>query len=91
MSYFCPFVQDECRTDCIFYGGYFDDNDKDNCELYDGINTIRSLSAPDSYLDKKLNEIKSKLTDIECNTSSDQTESSSINDTLEEIKNLLKK
>lgn len=91
MKFYCPFAKTECRSDCIFYGGYLDENDKDNCELYDGINTIRSLAAPNSYLDTRIDEIHSQLRNIEYNTSSDQTDSSEILDKLNDIKEFLMK
>ncbi len=68
MKLFCPFVNGDCRPNCIFNGNYFEEGDPENCHLNDAIETIRSLQAPDNEIDKRQQEILSALNNISSHT-----------------------
>ncbi len=69
MKLFCPLVNGDCKTNCIFNGNYFKEGDLGNCHLNDAIETIRSLQAPDNEIDKRQQEILSAVKDISFNSS----------------------
>lgn len=87
----CPFRNDVCTFDCVFNNGTADLDDSDVCNLTLISQFCGSWLSPDSDFDKQTKDMISKLSDIETNTSSDQTSSAQILDTLTEIKNLLSK
>lgn len=84
---FCPFINDTCNEKCMYRGHNIEL--PDDCYLYDAVQTLRSLQAPDNQIDKRLQAIESELSSINCNTSSDQTDSYRILGEVEEIKGLL--
>lgn len=90
MDMFCPFIQTECRDDCIFNCSDYEEHEKEKCRLYDGIEVLRSFQAPNNQVDNRQQEIISELERISSNTGYDQTDSSSINSTLDDIKSLLR-
>lgn len=87
----CPFLQGECDYNCVFNNNCFDDGDKENCDLLDAVQTIRSFQAPDNQVDKRQQEMISELENIRSNTGSDTTDSYYIKELLENIKELLEK
>lgn len=80
---FCPFAKGPCKSECLFNNGCFDLGNADNCDLKDAVLTIRSLGEHGSQIDKRLSA-------IEDNTSSDQTESYGIKSVLRDIEGLIK-
>lgn len=86
---FCPFINGVCNDECIFRGCNIDL--PDDCDLYDAIKTLQSLQAPGNQIDIRLSSIEDKLSNIECNTGYDQTDSSYIKSEVEDIKLLLDK
>lgn len=90
MGMFCPFIQTECRDNCIFNCCEYEKPEREDCRLYDGIEVLRSFRAPENQVDKRQQEIISELERISSNTGFDQTDSSSINSTLDDINSLLK-
>lgn len=87
----CPFLQDKCNFKCVFNNGCFEEDDKENCDLLDAIQTIRSFQQPNNQVDKQQQEMISQLKNIQSNTGSDQTYSYDIMNILEDIKRLLEK
>ena len=87
---FCPFTNGDCEPDCIFNNGAYDENDPENCNLMDAIRNIQSDGFDDRTPRSFFDNFESDLASIRSNTGSDQTESYSINSTLEDIKGLLK-
>lgn len=87
----CPFLQSECDFNCVFNNSCFDEGDKENCDLLDAIQTIRSFQSPDNQVDIRQQKIISELESISSNTGYDQTDSSDIKELLEDIKVILKK
>lgn len=69
MKLFCPFINGDCKTNCIFNGNYFEEGDSGNCHLNDAIETIRSLQSPNNEIDKRQQEILTALNSISFNTS----------------------
>lgn len=90
MNMFCPFIKANCRDDCIFNLPDYEEHERNKCCLYDGMDILRSFQAPDYIIDQRQQEMIKLLSNVEINTSSDQTESYSINSTLDDIKSLLK-
>lgn len=85
---FCPHINDTCKEECMYNLGDASTG-FDFCMLQEAVRTVWSLSAPGNCVNKKLDELKIILQNIESNTSSDQTESFSIKYAVESIKNLL--
>ena len=87
---FCPFVNGDCVSECIFNNGCFNEGDPENCNLMDAVRNIQSDGfierSPKDYLES----IETELSSIKSNTGSDQTESWNINNTLEDILTKLK-
>lgn len=78
---FCPFIKDTCNPECVFC--YNDVDSPDYCAIYEATQTLGKLQDSTDKLEKLLSS-------IDYNTSSDQTSSSDISDTLDEIKGCLK-
>lgn len=82
---FCPLVKGECISECIFNNGCYDEEDIENCNLMDAVRNIQSDGFVDRTPKDYLEGIDDKLQSIKSNTSSDQTESWSIKNELEDI------
>ena len=87
---FCPFVNGECVTECIFNNGCYDEDDSENCNLMDAIRNIQSDGFIERTPKDYLESIETTLKSVDSNTSSDQTESWNINNTLDDILTELK-
>lgn len=85
----CPFLQDNCDFNCVFNNGCFEEGDKENCNLLDAVQTIRSFQSSGNQVDKQQQEMISQLENIQSNTGSDQIYSYEIKNVLEDIKRLL--
>ena len=86
---FCPFVNGDCVSECIFNNGCFNEGDPENCNLMDAVRNIQSDGfierSPKDYLES----IETELSSIKSNTGSDQTESWNINSKLDDVVRLL--
>lgn len=87
---FCPFVNGDCNPECVFNNNCFDECHSENCNLMDAVRNIQSDGFVDRTPNDYLSSIESKLNSIESNTGYDQTDSSSINNTLDEVLKVLK-
>ena len=63
---FCPFIKDECRSDCAFYQGEF--NPPYKCFLAEAAIDIKNFAGNDptesSQINSTLKNIDKKLSDI---------------------------
>lgn len=87
---FCPFINDECNPDCVFNNNCFEEGDSENCNLVDAIRNIQSDGFVERSPKDYLEDIEHKLSNIDLNTSSDQTDSYSILSEIRDIKRLLR-
>lgn len=94
---FCPFVKGDCVAECVFNNCCFDEGDRENCNLNDAVDMIRSFGFADRTLESYLEKLESVSKNIDSNTDSiisntgsDQSESYEINENLKEIIKLLK-
>lgn len=82
---FCPFINGECNTECVFNNNAYKESDPENCNLMDAVKNIQSDGfaerTPKDYLDR----IENLLQIIKSNTGSDQTDSYYIKSELEDI------
>ncbi len=85
METFCPFINGNCVSECVFNNGCYKEGDSENCNLKDAVRNIQSNNFEDRALKNYLQSIESKLKDIELNTNSDHTESWSIKSELDDI------
>lgn len=88
---FCPFTRGKCNMDCVFNNGCFDEGNKGNCDLRNVTEFCGSWLVPDSNFEKQTNKTNQILNNIEINTSSDQTQSSQILTTINELISQLSK
>ena len=75
MQTFCPFINGNCITECVFNNGCFDEGDPENCNFMDAIRNIQSDGFVERTPKDYLEGIEDKLQNIKSNTGSDQTES----------------
>jgi hypothetical protein len=85
MQTFCPFINGNCITECVFNNGCFDEGDPENCNFMDAIRNIQSDGFVERTPKDYLEGIEDKLQNIKSNTGSDQTESYEIKNELEDI------
>lgn len=85
METFCPFINGNCVSECVFNNGCYKEGDSENCNLRDAVRNIQSNNFEDRALKNYLQSIESKLKDIKLNTNSDHTESWSIKSELDNI------
>ena len=88
METFCPFINGNCVSECIFNNGCYNEDDPENCNLKDTVRNIQSDGFEYHTSRNYLQSIENKLKDIELNTGSDHTESWSIKS---ELKNISRK
>lgn len=82
MKTFCPFLNGDCISECVFNNGCYKEGNPENCNLTDAVKNIQSVDRfPQNYLQS----IEDKLKDIESNTGSDHTESWDIKNELYDI------
>lgn len=86
---FCPFIKDECNPECLFNNNCYDEGDSENCSMMDAIRNIQSDGFTERSPRQYMDSIESDLAAIKSNTGSDQTDSYTINSTLDDIKDLL--
>ena len=82
---FCPFVNGDCVSECIFNNGCYDEGDPENCNLMDAVRNIQSDGFIERTPKDYLENIETTLDSIRSNTGSDQTESWEISSKLDEI------
>lgn len=82
---FCPFINGECKSECIFNNNCFDEGDRENCNLMDAVRNIQSDGFDEYTLKDYLENIDTKLDAIKLNTGSDQSESWEISDKLDDV------
>ena len=82
---FCPFVKGACVPDCIFNNGCFKENDPENCNLMDAIRNIQSDGFTERSPKDYLESIETHLGTIDYNSGTDHTDSSYINDKIDDI------
>lgn len=82
---FCPFINEECKPECIFNNNCFDEGDRENCNLMDAVRNIQSDGFDEYMLKDYLEDMGSKLDAIQLNTGSDQSESWEISGKLDDI------
>ncbi len=85
MQTFCPFINGDCAPECVFNNGCYKEGDPENCNLKDAVRNIQSDGFDDRSPRDYLQSIENKLKDIELNTGSDNTESWSIKNELDDI------
>ena len=85
MQTFCPFINGNCITECVFNNGCFDEGDPENCNFMDAIRNIQSDGFVERTPKDYLEGIEDKLQNIKSNTGSDPTESYEIKNELEDI------
>lgn len=85
LTSFCPLVNGDCVTECIFNNGCYNEGDPENCNLMDAVRNIQSDGFGERTPKDYLESIDDKLQGIKSNTSSDQTESWGIKNELEDI------
>lgn len=96
--YLPVFFKAECNQECIFYNNAYDENDQQSCSLFDAANMICSFGFDDTKLSDFVENIDSNLYKVSQNTGTDQTDSSyirssvsSIENTVDEINDRLKR
>ena len=87
---FCPFINGDCNPDCVFNNNCYDEGYSENCNLMDAVRNIQSDGFVERTPNDYLASIESELKSIESNTGYDQTDSSSINSTLDDVLKQLK-
>lgn len=85
METFCPFINGNCVSECVFNNGCYKEGDPENCSLKDAVRNIQSDGFEDRTPRDYLQSIENKLQSINSNTGSDQTESWGIKGELEDI------
>lgn len=79
---FCPFVNGNCISDCVFNDHKFDGDSSENCTLSVATRNMQAAEfferTPKDYLES----MESMLYHIDNNTSKDQTDSCQINEKL---------
>lgn len=88
---FCPFLNDECNSECVFNNNCFEEGDSENCNLVDAVRNIQSDGFVERTPKDYLESIENKLKNVDSNTGSDQTDSYSILSEIQNIKKLLEK
>ena len=91
MKIYCPFTNGDCNSKCVFNNNCGEPGEAINCNLADAVDTIRSLQVPGSCLDKRLVEILHLTLAIESNTSSTESDVSSIRNELGDIRRMMDK
>lgn len=91
MKIYCPFTNGDCNSKCIFNNNCGEPWEALNCNLADAVDTIRSLQAPGSYLDKRLAEVLSQTSSIDTNVSCVESDISSIRDNISNIERMMDK
>lgn len=86
---FCPFIKDECNPECLFNNDSFSEGDIENCNFMDAIRNIQSDGFTERSPRQYMDSIEKELRAVSFNTGTDQTDSHSINSTLNDIKDLL--
>lgn len=85
MQAFCPFINGNCVSECVFNNACFNEGDPENCNLKDAVENIQSGGFVERTPKDYLQSIENKLKDIETNTGNDNTESLWIKNELEDI------
>lgn len=91
MKIYCPFTNGDCNSNCVFNNNCGEPGEALNCNIADAVDTIRSLQAPGSYLDKRLAEIISQTSSIESSISCTESDVSSIRNDLSDIRRIMDK
>lgn len=79
---FCPFVNDNCVSNCVFNNHKFDGDSSENCTLFVAARNMQTAEFFERTPEDYLGSIESKLYHIDNNTSKDQSDSWQINEKL---------